>query len=139
MEITNFMLIFLSLGLLVAVVLLINKSNDVHLAKLDIESAKLENEDLNYYRDLVNGCFDLSMNMNDTFEYACADCERLDVDHIMELRPIYEQYQYYAFIAYASIKRNQLPLPFYAEKQYFKDAVEEIKNTSFYDEIKHDQ
>lgn len=53
--------------------------------------------------------FALTMNMNDTFAWGCADAETLDADDFEYIFPLYQKYSHAAFIAYASVKRDGMP------------------------------
>lgn len=52
----------------------------------------------------------LSLNVSDTFYYACADAEDISMSDLSILIPAWQKYGREAVIAYAAVKRDQPPL-----------------------------
>lgn len=75
---------------------------------------------------MVNSFFKVSMNMNDTFGYGCADSENMDGEDIEEIFPLFEKYGFSTLAAYASVKRGYLPIKERQTEDFFK-AKEEIE------------
>lgn len=58
-------------------------------------------------KEMVAGCFNLNVNLNDTFYYACADSENISSDDVLDLLPIAKKYGTYKTMqAYCSLKRE---------------------------------
>ena len=58
-------------------------------------------------RTVLEGCFWVEANMNDTFGFACADSERIKFDDIVCLLPLIHRYGHHVLTAYAAIKRTE--------------------------------
>lgn len=76
------------------------------------------------YKILIEGTFDLILNMNDTFHYASADCESMPADDVETLLGVLSEYKHEALTAYAAVKRGYDPTiarlctpKFYAAKE----------------------
>lgn len=74
--------------------------------------------------DLLSDCHYLTLNMNDTFGYACADSEEMDADDVGEILDIYKKYGSASLIAYASLKSGDLPIKPLRTKEFFKAKKE---------------
>lgn len=79
---------------------------------------------------LIKGAFNLQLNMNDTFAWACADAEEIDADDAMDLVKYIQKHDYFAIDAYVSVKRELLGQgtmhPMLMQdtyKKYFGDSV----------------
>lgn len=59
---------------------------------------------------LLGGSFSLNLNMNDTFGFACADCETFDVDDLEPMIPLINRYGRHALTAYVAVKRKEEPI-----------------------------
>lgn len=57
---------------------------------------------------LINGAFRLSLNLNDTFFWACADAEEIDAEDSLDLVKYIQKYDYFAIEAFVSAKRELL-------------------------------
>lgn len=70
------------------------------------------------------------INMNDTFYYACADSAAIDSCDLADLLPVFEKYEWWAFVAYEAIRRGHNPqIPKRAEHPSFiaaKAMIEDI-------------
>jgi hypothetical protein len=63
--------------------------------------------ELEVYKEIIKSSFNLSLNMNDTFDWACADSEDVDADDVVHIVPIAMKYGVDAtLLAYASVKRG---------------------------------
>lgn len=83
--------------------------------------------------------FWFSINMSDTFGYACADVENIVPDDLVKILPIYKKYGHTALIAYASINREGvLPLSQLQTKDFFS-ALKELKPMAESGEILFEQ
>ena len=60
---------------------------------------------LSYYDGKVN----VSLNMNDTFGYACADAEDVLPEEFALVVELFEKFDYHGFTAWAAYKRKQDP------------------------------
>jgi hypothetical protein len=78
---------------------------------------------------ILEGSFSFTLNMNDTFGFACADAEDMSVDDFEELIPIIAKYGHYALTAYVAVKRDAEPIHCSCghDTKPFQDAREEIK------------
>ena len=91
-------------------------------------------------KEMVAGCFNLNVNLNDTFYYACADSENISSDDFLDLLPIAKKYGTYKTMqAYCAVKRelftnekNLIPIWITRgdkkDKVDYKKAKEEILN-----------
>jgi hypothetical protein len=71
--------------------------------------------------------FHHTLNMNDTFGWACSDSEEIDSGDLMDMLPLYEKYSYDAFTAYVSVKRGgELPIMPLLTDNFYK-AKKEIE------------
>ena len=80
----------------------------------------------------------MDVNLNDTFFYACADSEEIDVEDLLDLVDIAKEYgTYHALVAYCSVKREllneeEMPVPIWikkrADKKNYLAAVKAIKS-----------
>lgn len=59
--------------------------------------------------NIIENAFDISVNLSDTFHYACADSETISGEDYLELIPLIQKYGYYAEVAYFSLKRGYDP------------------------------
>lgn len=72
---------------------------------------QLTDDEIKVAQVLFENTFSYSLNMNDTFGYACADCGELaDYDRI-KLTPIIAKYGNDALNAFESVKRGYDPIP----------------------------
>jgi hypothetical protein len=55
---------------------------------------------------LVDSTFKFTLNMNDTFAFACADADDLDSDDFYFMIPIIARHGHHALIAYVAFKRS---------------------------------
>jgi hypothetical protein len=55
---------------------------------------------------LLTDTYHITLNMNDTFAYACADSEEVDADDMMSLLPLIQEFEYDAITAFVSVKRE---------------------------------
>lgn len=62
------------------------------------------------FETVLNGAFSISLNMNDTFAFACADMEEMSVSDFDLMVPAISKYGQDALTAYAAVKRNQEPI-----------------------------
>lgn len=86
----------------------------------------MKNETL---RKIFEDAFAVSINMNDTFYYACADSACIDVEELSDLEPVIEKYGHHAFTAYEAIKRGhdpQIPRNCGPEFQEAKAMIKDI-------------
>lgn len=83
--------------------------------------------ELEAYKLLVESCFKMTVNLNDTFYYASADAETIEDDDSEELIPYIKKYGHDAIVAYVAIKRDHDPIiPQHITKD-FKAAKKELK------------
>lgn len=90
---------------------------------------KQELDNLRSFKEMIlEGCHFVLLGMNDTFAWACADCEQVDVYDLPHLVPLFKQYGYDALNAYVAIKRGQdvLDHPKLRTQEYWA-AKEKIK------------
>jgi len=59
---------------------------------------------------LVRSAFYIILNMNDTFAYATADREEVDVDDLEPIFPAIVKHDYHALVAYVARVRGYEPL-----------------------------
>lgn len=60
-------------------------------------------------KEMIEGCFTVEVNLNDTFYYACADGEEVCADDFLDLLPFCKEYGTYKTIhAYCALKRELL-------------------------------
>ncbi len=60
--------------------------------------------------ELLSATITFRINVSDTFEFACADSEAVDIDDIQAMLPLIEQYGPDAFTAYVAVKRDMEPI-----------------------------
>jgi len=85
---------------------------------------------------IVGNAFEISVNLSDTFFYACADSETISGSDYLELVPLIEKYGFSAEVAYCALKRGydpkvarSLDSNFYKAKD---EIIEIIKKSEFY-------
>ena len=61
--------------------------------------------------------------VNDTFDLATADCERVDPNDVRPLADLYEDYGAWAVVAYVARKRGRLPMPVIAGNADYQRAM----------------
>lgn len=66
-------------------------------------------KDLESLFEVIEGSFTITVNMNDTFYYACADSETLESDDLITILPLITKYGDAALTAYVAIKRGHDP------------------------------
>lgn len=76
----------------------------------DEGSQSADEDRLKAFEILLNGAFSISLNMNDTFAFACADVEEMSVSDFDLMVPVISKYGQDALTAYAAVKRNQEPI-----------------------------
>lgn len=105
------------------------------LGSIDLERYKAMNA-------LLEGAFSIDLNMNDTFAFASADAESMNVDDFDELIPIINKYGHSALTAYVAIKRNEEPITcpcghdgpkYQAAKKEIEDVIAKSKEWKFYE------
>ena len=67
-------------------------------------------EELKAYKTLIEGSWEISLLMNDTFGFACADSESMSDMDVEPMIPIIAEYGRDALVAYAAVKRGQEPI-----------------------------
>ena len=86
------------------------------------------------------GCDEFIVNMNDTFAFACGDCERIAAWDMDVLGPIIAQYGHDALTAIVAVKRDQEPIScscnhknpnYYAAKRLVEAAKKAKKDEYF--------
>lgn len=55
---------------------------------------------------VMDGSFQITLNMNDTFAFASADAEDMPTYDIKHVVPLFQQYGHDALNAYAAVKRG---------------------------------
>lgn len=55
-------------------------------------------------------CVELMLNMNDTFHYACSDCEIVPLGSLKEVYDLWKAYGFDGSMAWVSNKRDTLPI-----------------------------
>jgi len=65
------------------------------------------------------------INLNDTFGYACADAEGINIEEVPVFHKIFMKYGWDGAVAWASKKRNAMPIPPLITDK-FKTALEEL-------------
>lgn len=68
-----------------------------------------------------------SLNMNDTFAYACADCEDFELTDLDLIFDLYKKYSHHGVTAWAAVKRDDTPIKPRATKEYY-DALTYIRS-----------
>lgn len=69
------------------------------------------------------------INLNDTFDYACADLEFIEVDEIQPIFKIWSKYKHHGVIAYcAVIKRKADPIKPHITDKYLAAKDEILKH-----------
>ncbi len=59
-----------------------------------------------YLNQILDQCFRVTLNMNDIFGWACADCEQVDADDMVRMLPLMHDYGTDILIAYVAVKRG---------------------------------
>lgn len=59
---------------------------------------------------LMDGSFSVSLNMNDTFGFACSDCENMSWEDFEKMVPIIAEHGRAALTAYVAVKRGAEPI-----------------------------
>lgn len=59
---------------------------------------------------LMNGAISVQLNMSDTFAFATADGEEMDMMDFDKMIPLILKYGYDALVAYVAVKRGQEPI-----------------------------
>jgi len=62
------------------------------------------------FEELLKGAFHVTLNMGDTFAFACADAEDFSADDFDLMVPIIAKYGQSALTAYAAVKREAEPI-----------------------------
>lgn len=71
--------------------------------------------------NLINYSFNLQINMNDTFHYACSDVCEIENEDALDLLPFINDYGFDALIAYEAIKRGYNPdIPQHVTESFLK-------------------
>ena len=68
----------------------------------------------------------LHLNMNDTFAFACADCEEVPDDKIAEVASLYSRFGYCGLVYWVSKQRNW-EMPYAPDGPSFAESKKEIK------------
>lgn len=82
--------------------------------------------DAEFRNFIMKNCFWIDLNMNDAMYYACADTERVSIDDLEKIIPLYDKYGWHALLAYVSVKRGHDPEIQKRFTQEFYAAKEEI-------------
>lgn len=79
--------------------------------------------------EVMKGAFSITLNMNDTFAFACADAEDMSSDDFEIMVPLIAKYGQPALTAYASVKRDKDPIhcPCGHDSEPFQKAREEVR------------
>ena len=77
-------------------------------------------------KEMIGSTYHLTINLNDTFYYACADAEELDCDDALRLLPLYQKYGFDVLKAYFALKRGHDPQVKTALTKDFYKAKEEL-------------
>ncbi len=88
-----------------------------------VESLLLENA-LGMY--IQSDVITFYVNMNDTFCFACADDEEVEIDELLTVHYAWNKFGHDGLTAWASKKREELPLEQLQTDKYF-EAVEFLK------------
>lgn len=75
--------------------------------------------------ECVNNGWKITINCNDTFYYACADCEDISPGEAKKVRAFAEKFGLSGVVAYAAFKRGNPPLKELQTKEY-KYAMDEL-------------
>src|SRR5579883_651631 len=63
--------------------------------------------ELEAYKEIVDDCFTLVLNMKDAFHWATADAEDMPADDVLKIVPVVQKYgAHTALLAYAAISRG---------------------------------
>jgi hypothetical protein len=83
-------------------------------------------------RIVYNSCHAVDIYLNDTFSYASSESITIDRFDLDDLEPIIDLYEGDAFVAYESLRRNELPIE--ARFDFFKAkaAIQEMLDTKDY-------
>jgi hypothetical protein len=79
------------------------------------------------FKMLEKYCFEVSVNCNDTFYYACADAERVDIQDLPKMLEVEEKFGGDGINAFCSLIRGEDVLKelqsdkYFAAKEYLKD------------------
>jgi hypothetical protein len=79
---------------------------------------------------LLNCCFEVMINLNDTFHYSSADTDAINCEDLIEILPIFERFGNDALVAYVALKRGQdptIPKRCTPEFQIAKAEIAELK------------
>ena len=76
--------------------------------------------------DILDSCFMVRLNANDTFGYACADAHEVGLIGLMILKHIFPMFQEDGCVALMAHERGYHPLKEWQTPKYFK-ARKEIK------------
>lgn len=68
-----------------------------------------------------------TLNMNDTFAYACSDCEDFEMSDLDLIHDLYKRYSFHGVIAWAANKRDDSPIKPRATKEYY-DALTYLRS-----------
>lgn len=87
--------------------------------------------------EMLECCFKVDINLNDTFYYACADSEEINAEDFVDLIPLAQKYgAINAVLAFCAVKREQMgevknlePIGINKrkEKKNFRNAKKEIE------------
>lgn len=71
--------------------------------------------------NLISYSFNLQINMNDTFHYACGDVGEINSEDALDLLPFIDIYGFDACVAYEAIKRGYDPeIPQHVSKEFLE-------------------
>lgn len=90
------------------------------------------------YKKILLSSYQITINLNDTFYYACADSEEIDGDDIEEILPIFQKYGDDTLIAYVAVKRGHDPEIENHITEDFKSAKQELQRLFNDGKILHD-
>ena len=100
------------------------------------DDEKKELEELRWLNCFLSKQFYVTLNMNDTFGWACADTEDMPVWDIKKFLPVFMKYKHDATNAYAAVKRgcDVMDHPKLRTPEYYlaKAEIEQIKNSTKY-------
>lgn len=83
-----------------------------------------------YTSEILKDCLGVIYNLNDTFDYASADAENIDMEdfHAFQSTYLYIKYGHELIIAYCSLKRKRDPLEPLCTDTFYLAKMDIIKN-----------
>lgn len=90
----------------------------------------MENGPPDYTHEILKACNSVTYNLNDTFAYACADSEEINIEDFYAFQStyLYSKYGHDLIIAYCSLKLKIDPLEPFCTDNFYLAKIDIIKN-----------